>query len=388
MKKTIACLPIFLIALISVQPPSIVQAQESNPCKPDPGKVTYFDEDQMGFEVTLADKTSPPFPIVFGQDLEDKEGVTIGVEVASRPGTISYESFDGYTEECVGQTVWEDGPKGCPPYYAGGKYYYKKSVPICTPHKDEQVYRSIVGLSLKVWLVPTDETLKWLGWNTDSTKDKYPLRYVFPEKWSLGTWTPGGFTTIGSDLMYTEEQIDQFIAENPGFEFLKSDPRESELPTYSLTRVQDPTTGNAPMRALGLFGEFYSWYRYGQISHKGECLVNRTGTNGSCATETNLSRSGGKSKFFNADLGAEGITYLRLDLNNVPVDLPGEWYVGVSVTVNSATYDNGRRTEVVPDSSKKTRSPGNGFNPKEHSFLVFILIASPCLANEVNGCGE
>jgi hypothetical protein len=82
-----------------------VRAQVENPCAPDPGIVT-FEVDDYGFEITRAEKTFPKFPIVIGQDMEEQTGVDITVEIQSRPGEIDYQTFDGDTEECVGQTVW------------------------------------------------------------------------------------------------------------------------------------------------------------------------------------------------------------------------------------------------------------------------------------------
>lgn len=390
MKKVIIALTILLFSFPFSPLIRFVHAQEANPCKADPGQVKYEDAEQFGFEITKSQKTDPAFPIVFGQDLEEKTGIKITIEIQSTPGKISYETHDGYTDKCIGYPTRQDGLDLCYPYHKDGNHYYMTSVPICTPHENEEVYRNIRGESLQVWLAPSEDTLKWLGWNTTGLKGgQYPLRYVFPEKWSLGTWTPEGFTTVGSDLMYTEEQIDRFIAENPGFEFLKSDPREEDLPSYALLRTKDPMTEEgAPQRALALFGEFYSWYRMGKISSPGECLVNRLGTYGICGTSTNLSQSDPSEELFNADLTAKGITYLRLDMYNVPMDLPGQWYIGARVSVEPATYDNGRRTEVVPDPMKLSRYPTNGYElmTDEHTFLVYILISTPCNGAEMGGC--
>jgi hypothetical protein len=239
---------------------------------------------------------------------------------------------------------------------------------------------------VKVWLVPTQYTLDWLGWDSEGLKDKHPLRYMFPEKWALGTWTPGGFTTVGDDFMFTEEQIDAFIAANPGFEFLKGDPRMEAIPTYALQRAQDP---NQPtQRVLALFGEFTNWYTGAVMTMEGPCLVDRPGTKGRCQTTTNLSAGNLETELFNADLTAEGITYLRVELLNVPMDLPGDWYIGVSVWVRRATYDNGRRTETEPDDKKLTRFPGNGYelDSTDHKFTTYILISTLCNSTEVDGC--
>jgi hypothetical protein len=389
MKRMAMCLWLLFIATSTSPFAHVARAQEANPCTPDSRKVTYYDKDRMGFEITFPEDIAPPFPIVFGQDLQEKTGVTIKIEIRSTPGSISYETFDGYVDECRAYPTWEAGLEPCPPNYSGGLYYYKSSVPKCTPHEEIDVYRTILGSTLKVWLMPSSDTTAWLGWDTTDTKGRNPLRYLFPERWSLGSWTPGGYTTVGSDYMFTEEQIEQFIAENPDFEFLKSDPREDRLPSYALPRVEDPTMGGqaAAARVLGLFGGFENWYTHTMNSQPGECLVNRTGTSGVCGTETNISTSDPSMEFFNADLSAEGIIYLRLGMYNIPVDLPGEWSVGVSVSVNPATYDQGRRTENVPPNDEQLkRYPGNFYDPDDHKFIVYILISTPCNSMEIGGC--
>jgi hypothetical protein len=360
-----------------------VHAQANNYCAADPGEVTYQDKEGYGFDITQAKMTFPKFPIVIGQDMKEQTGVNISVEIRSAPGKIAYETFDGFDEKCVGQADWEAGPISCPPYYSNKQYYFLRQVPICTPH-DEEAYRTIIGETVKVWLIPTEYTLQWLGWNSEGLGDRHPLRYLFPEKWALGTWTPGGFTTVGSDYMFTEEQIDAFIAANPGFEFLKGDPRAEDIPTYALQRAQDP---NQPaQRVLALFGEFTNWYTQTMTTMDGPCLVDRAGTKGRCQTTTNLSAGNLETELFNADLTAEGITYLRVELLNVPMDLPGDWFIGVSVSVRPAKYDLGRRTETVPDPSFLHRDPTNGYNLSEHSFTTYILISTLCNAAEIDGC--
>jgi hypothetical protein len=385
MKNKIAA--IFILVIISLQNEiQPARALAGNPCAPDPGIVKFKGDEEYGFDITNAKKDYPEYPIVIGQDMKEQTGVDITIEIQSAPGKIAYETFDGYGEECVGQAAWEDGPKSCPPYYSNNQYFYLRQVPKCTSH-EEEVYRTIIGETVKVWLIPTEETLNWLGWNAQKTGDKYPLRFLFPEKWALGTWTPGGFTTVGSDYMFTEEQIDAFIAKNPGFEFLKGDPRMEDIPTYALQRAEDPS-GNpmAAQRVLALFGEFTNWYTHTATTAGGPCLVDRTGTQGHCQTATNLSMGNSKTVLFNADLGAEGITYLRVELLNVPMDLPGDWYIGVNVSVWPAKYDNGRRTETVADPSLLHRDPAEGYTLKDHIFTTYILVSTLCNSAEIGGC--
>jgi hypothetical protein len=402
MKKNGFIIPFLMVLFLVDRWGSVVQAQEINPCKPDDGNVTYYRSDEFGkmkksddaygFKIK-AEKYSPNFPIVIGQDMKEKTGVSLSVEVISDTGKITYESFDGYRDECIGHNTWQKGMEGCEPYYMSGMYYQWTTVPICTLHKDEIVHRTIDARTLKVWLVPTEKTVKWLGWDTEESQTgPYPLRYMFPEQWAVGVWTPEGYTTVGGDL-YTEQQIEQFFAEHPELNFLKADPRYEDLPTYALRRVTSPVQDpEHKSRVLALFGEFHGLPQYdvGPISQQGQCLVNdRPQMRGECHVSTNLSADSFYGDFREADLTAKGITYLSLALTNVPMDLPGEWYIGVSVYVFPATYDLGRRTESIePDSKYLNQNPINGYELDDSIFTVYVLISTPCDGSDAKACNE
>ncbi|MBN1438551.1 MAG: hypothetical protein JW929_04000 [Anaerolineales bacterium] len=377
MKKMKSCLWIVLLSIAALKP-VIVYAEEDITCEEYPVAVKFpGDEQQYGFAVTGAKKISPEYPIVIGQDMEEKTGVDLTVEVSSLPMTVTYWA-PVEVMECVEDKNRKGYDDDCPPQY------FMTKVRKCVEVKDEPVRRTIIGASLQVWLEPAEVTRKWLGWSTDDD-NHYPLRYVFPEKWALGTWTPEGFTTVGSDFMFTEAQIDAIIAQNPGFEFLKGDPRAEDIPTYALTRVQDPTTDAArAQRVLALYGEFTNWYTGAPTTADGPCLVDNRITDGYCQTATNLSMTTPETELFNADLNAEGITYIRLDLRQVPMDLPGEWFIGVSVKVNPAKYYHETRTEPSP--ANLHMDTGNGYRKDNSKFTVYILISTLCNSAEVDGC--
>jgi hypothetical protein len=405
--KKFVILGIFLTSLFMGMPGrTIVRAQDINPCKPDPG-VVYFgneDEKKYGFTIYRAEKVGPPKPLVIGQDLQEQTGVEINIEIRSLAGAISYETFDGYRQECRSYSRRQREMKSCFPGYDNGHYFYWTTVPICTLHENEKVYRTIDGESLKVWLLPSEKTVQWLGWNREGLfDDQYPLRYLFPEKWSLGTWTPGGFTTEGDAGLFADFQIEKFTSENPGFNFLKADPRAEKIPSYALMRINDPMgkDGNADL-VLALFGGFSENLGHAQQSKLGECLVSRPGTQGKCEVIT--SELGGNDSLGlptfekwktgltgGADLTAKDITYLALNLHRVPLDLPGEWQIGLEVSVRAATYDNGRRTEVA-DPNNLIRNPNNLILNKDKpilgSFTSYIWLVTPCNPAEKDGCTE
>jgi hypothetical protein len=269
-----------------------------------------------------------------------------------------------------------------------GEYYYLQ--PTCTL-VSEPVFRYIEGKSLKVWLEPTADTKRWLGWDTETLDEgKYPLRYLFPEKWSLGTWTPEGFTTEGDVGMWTEEEIKKFIAEHPGYNFLKADPRHTEIPTQYLPLAADPLvtdTLKVGSRVIPLFGDgFAIWNGLNPVTAKNGCLIDGAGPDGQgyCAKTVNDRTD---PLFGSVDLAADNITYLSVSFAHIPMDLPGEWYIAVEVRVRPAVYDGGR-IESTKESQYFYRIPNYGFEYRlsEHTFVTYMWISTPCNPAELHGC--
>jgi hypothetical protein len=400
MKRSLVIIVLFFCLYASIPGMEVVWAQEGNPCESGAGIVHYqsqIDEEiQSGFRIKAV-KTDPAYPIVIGQDKEKRRGVDIRIEIQSIAGIVDpYETLDGYRRVCRGYSGEQEDMKSCTPDHADGNYYhYWTTEPICTLHRDEKTYRHINGESLQVWLMPSDDTINWLGWEIDNI-GRHPLRFMYPEKWALGTWVPGGFTTEGDEGLFADYQIRKFTEEHPGFNFLKADPRKDILPESVLTRINDPALKTPGGAALALYGRFTGFQDYGDISGPGACLIydGREKT-GWCWPSTSPS-SGGlmdlpafekwKAQYVEADLSGKEITYLGLTLKKVPLDLPGKWYIGVSVSVSPAKFNGGNRTETVPDPTKLTRSPGNGYTPSEHAFQSYMLISTFCNPLEKEGC--
>jgi hypothetical protein len=379
MRKTIAILGgLFVCLLISEK--GVVQAQEGGGCK-DTGVVAYSDGGKWGFNILRAEKAAPENPVVVTQD-EKHRGVDIVLEIVSYPGTITYETEE---EVCIGMDEPDNSLPKCKPYYYDELYHHRKT--LCVPHT-ERVYRYINGESIKVWLKPTVDTEQWLGWTERG--GRYPLRFMFPEKWSLGTWTPDSFTTEGDPGLWTDAQIDAFVAAHPGFNFLKADPRTTDLPSQYLKLAGDPDpNGGGSGRVIPLYGSFMASGQYGPIGTAGQCIIEYAGPGlggdrGSCTEVVNGARvilSGGASVF------DDGITSLIIYIDNIPMDLPGQWYIGVEAGVAPATYRNGKIEKYDPDSL--SQNPANGgyqVMQDEHSFLVYIWLTAPCNAGEEHGC--
>jgi hypothetical protein len=376
--RILSCIALIcLIYLLPVE--DVVQAQAGIVCHPDPRVVTYPSDDKHGFDITRAEKTYPNFPLIVTQDPKHT-GTNIVVEIRSYPGIISYETYD---EVCIGFDRPQRGLTSCSPYFSAGQYYFLQGT--CTPHT-ETVFRYIEGESLKVWLEPTLDTKKWLGWSTESLgNDNYPLRYLFPEKWALGTWTPEGFTTEGDLGLWTEEEIRKFLAEHPGYNFLKADPRHNKIPSQYLPLAEDPLDRNG--QVVPLFGEgFTTWDPFGPVTQKGGCLIAGTGPDGQgyCAITVNDRTD---PLFGSADLDADNITFLSVSFSRIPMDLPGEWHIAVKISVRPAVYAGGKEEKIAnPDDF--IRMPNGGFEHllPEHAFLTYMWISTPCNPNEIHGC--
>jgi hypothetical protein len=385
MKKAIHVIPGILFFLL-VSGNSIVRAQEGTGCR-DTGVVTYSDGGEWGFNIIRAEKAAPENPVVVTQD-EKHRGVDIVLEIVSYPGTITYETEE---EVCVGLDEPDNSLPKCSPYRKNGLFYHRQAQ--CVPHT-ETVYRYISGESIRVWLKPTLDTEAWLGWTSSKG---YPLRFMFPEKWSLGTWTPDSFTTEGDPGLWTDAQIDAFVAAHPGFNFLKADPRTTDLPSQYLKLAGDPDSkGGGSGRVIPLYGSFMASGQYGPIGTAGQCIIEYAGPGlggdrGSCTEVVNGARvilSGGASVF------DDGITSLIIYIDNIPMDLPGQWYVGVEAGVKAAKYAGGK-TEVH-DPNDLIRKPGTvpetgkyaGYTviDSKHGFLVYIWLTAPCNAGEEHGC--
>jgi hypothetical protein len=398
MKKNMLALGLVIWLYVSMSVERLATAQGNAPCNPGTGIVEYTNHEGWGFEITKAEKTSPAYPIVIGQDKDDRRGVDIRIEIQSFPGTVEpYETHDGDRQVCRGYSKRQKGLKSCSPSYEDGKFLYWTTEPICTRHENEQTSRFINGESLQVWLIPSDNTLMWLGWNIDFL-GRYPLRFMYPEKWALGTWVPGGFISEGDEGLFADFQIRRFTEEHPGFNFLKADPRKDILPESVLTRINNPVTNPPGGVALALYGRFAGLNNYGGISGAGACLIyDGKEKTGWCWPTTSPSSDSlldlpafdkWKAQSVEVDLSRKDITYLGLTLKNVPLDLPGTWHIGVSVSVSPATYNGGNRTEVVPDPSKLFQFPGNGYDLKTHAFSSYMLISTFCNPMEKLGCTQ
>jgi hypothetical protein len=236
--------------------------------------------------------------------------------------------------------------------------------------------------SIRIWLDPDDDTEKWLGWKQTDEGD--PLRYVFPDKWGLGAWTPEGLRKQGLYIYSPSENSEWWT-------FLYPDPRMLELPTTHLGRFGQPTIAGESLnrRVLGLFGPLnYYMEMYGGSTDPYMCLVDAgfiSGSKGSCEA---------------MPIGSlpDQVRMIMINFSHIPLDLPGHWQIGITTTQYPAMYANRTRVETkingVDEYSTELKfGPDNAGYSYPNRYLIetyhfesYIVISTPCLAADPKSC--
>jgi hypothetical protein len=269
----------------------------------------------------------------------------------------------------------------CEKELLGGYYCWNTRVE-CVPDTIK-VYRDIDISSIKVWLDPDPETLLWLGSVANAKERKWPLRYMYPDKWALGYWEPNDTVRTEQDpRLDTDWRIKRFIDKYPDYEFIKADPRGSDLPSSDMEIIADPMGSGHSV--IALFGDF------GLSNPKNQTKVSnplcRIGMGkGACVTTPQY-----------WDPQQRFIYDFTINLNNVPLDLPGNWYVGVEFMGRpaEATINGMPWFEKIPPEEKMNLKvfPGHGYIMKvdesddTHKFTSYAIISTICNDLEPYGC--
>jgi hypothetical protein len=334
-----------------------------------------------------AKKTEPQFPIVIGQD-EFKRGLDIEVTISAQSGSATYYKWVAH-EEAADWILSSEIPSGmvCPRSSGSYSYCYPAG---CEEQPKETIYRKIWPERTRIWLDADPETRQWLSWQENLTGD--PLRYVFPDDWGLGAWTPDGPRKSGFEGEGSE-----------WWTFLYGDPLLISVPTTNLEKVYEPTSdAYSGKQVLGLWGSFSNFPGESVFSNDMEqCLLGKVNSEGQplggeCIITPGDARS--------TDKLTSNVTMLTIKLNNVPMDLPGHWMIGVTGYQYPAWYANGTRSEKDWRKIKGLEpideySPNLKIGPYElgfsnyyimksadYSFDVYIIISTPCLASDPESC--
>jgi len=379
--------------LANAQGVRIAQAQtDGMGCDGNRDTITYEAGMQGGGDIGIevsGSKDWPAQPIVIGQD-ESHTGVTISVMIKALKGTAKYWRLqqEDYADNPVPRGRQTPAGYTCYPISGDMRRCYKN---VCNEMPDEEVYRNINPDSVSVWLDPSAETEQFLGWGPNAA-GLYPLRYLFPEKWALGAWTPTGWeqADIG-DWYPTGEEVWAFGQTNPWFTYLFPDPNETDLPGQHLLRMSQPLygTGYVGRRVLGLYGAFYS-YQNPYASVQGvdtgprQCLVDNnsiTDSEGSCPNTPDGHNFG------------NDVIEINIYFSKIPLDLPGKWRIGIKATQFPAKYDHGK-TEVIDNpmylsigpSAYGWDSPSYDLENDMYGFDSYVIVSTPCYATDPKSC--
>jgi hypothetical protein len=352
-------------------------------------KITFMDgvPDTVGIRAH-AEKIAPSNPIVIGQDKEEKRGVDISVTIGSLPGTAEFWRWHQYEVGTHQVRIGDPIPRGedCRPSISGYRECY--TVDNRCEKETETVYRKIIPDSVSVWLDPSTETEQFLGWGPTHL-GRYPLRYLFPEKWALGAWTPTGLEQESIGEWYPEgSEVWAFGQENSWFTFLFPDPNEIDLPGQHLLRLSQPQRelGYMGRRILGLYGRFYTFqapYSAMNGTSAGECLVD----SGRIADSSGLC--------FVSKVGTSTeATYFSINFTQIPLDLPGTWRIGMMASQLPAMYDHGKLTENLEGEAKKVLDFGPqgygwgdaSYDIDDYYFYSYVVISTPCYETDPKSC--
>jgi hypothetical protein len=315
--------------------------------------------------------------VVVGQDPEEK-GVGITVALDSVEGDIVH--YEWQKTPCK---RFSSDP-GEPYTHCGTMkdYYWKDE---CVPVRTHEAYRKINDV--KVWLEPSNETATWLGWGQNIPGSKATLRYIFPEKWMAGTWTKDGFTTTGTpDLSWNSQYYEEWAKQLKNYNFLAGDTETiPNLWSVTMVEVANPVSGN--FQSLGVFGYFMMTSITNPMP---EDLIGGSQWRVSCEeikVYTKLHLATCDPPDMKIPSRTEHIT---INLQHIPMDLPGIWYIGIQVEMGKASIYYNYET-IYEDWSYQGDT--NWFSLKdinydlnEHYFYSYVLLSTPCNPLEQNNC--
>jgi hypothetical protein len=253
------------------------------------------------------------------------------------------------------------------------------------PVRTHDAYRKINDV--KVWLEPSEDTADWLGWSQSAPGNKANLRYLFPEKWMAGTWTEDGFTTTGTpDLSFNSQYYEEWTEQLKNYNFLAGD-KEAIPNLWSVTMVEvaNPVTGN--YQSLGIFGYFFTTSITNpeprDLFGGNQWRVSCEGLNG----YTKLHRATCEPQSMKIP---PGTTHMTIDMQHIPMDLPGIWYIGVQVEMGKASvsYDC---TTIYEDWSYQGDTywfsqADLNYDQNNHYFYSYVSLSTPCNPLEQDNC--
>jgi hypothetical protein len=359
--------------------------------------------------------------VVVGQDPEEV-GVSIEITIKSQIGVIEHDETIG-SQVCRHYGQEQSGMQGCDgkasspdyPTYGNKGHYYFRTETRCIRHYSnespgfpaENVYRKVKGV--RVWLEPSKATTEWLGWGMTTSGGRASVRYIYPSRWMVGNWEGDGFSTQRTldarwDIPYYQNWLETVGA----VDFLAGDAYSGPLWSMTMPEVASPMTN---VMALGVTGEMKVSNSFAgsdsipsaSATEVVNCLDLKTKY---IEYDPNFLK---KSYQINCpsnppyDTSSSGIYTMTFE--HIPMDLPGQWYIGVMVELDRAKFINvdyyGTKELTENPSAWITDDETQWFPIEDYDeisyenevegssfFFSYILLTSPCNNLEENGCWD
>jgi hypothetical protein len=309
-------------------------------------------------------KVAPNFVLDYYQD-PNLTGVDITVTIETTELVATY-----WKMQDVCRLSADFQPEGTKCAYTGKPqpgFRYAYLTRECVQQPPETTYRSIDVDSVSVWLDMTDDTRTLLGPGPYYEGSKPVLRYLYPDQWALRVVRPGEKTIIERPSFKNPEDVIEFLKKNKDYVILESDAKAYIVETRMKTMYSRAT----------------SWPAIALVE-SGHCVagVNKTGMD-SALTE----KAGGERICdFDPDEYNGAINRFTITMKKIPLDLPGEWYIGVGFSLRYAAFDGGNGHE--PEYGSYNYVNADESKEAEFTFESYILRSAPCNPNEIGGCWD
>ncbi|MBN1438043.1 MAG: hypothetical protein JW929_01430 [Anaerolineales bacterium] len=312
-----------------------------------------------------AAKTSPNFVLDYYQD-PDLTGVDISVTIESEELIVNYSKRE---DVCLPVPEPYYGERSnCTPEGGADPAVVYRWQRQCVPQPPETTFRAIDTDTVWVWLDMSLETKSLLGPGPYYNGTESPvLRYLYPDQWAVRVARPGEMEIIEQPGFKNAEEVEAFLKENEDYLILESDAKSA----LSETRMKIS------------FQSVLEWPALSLVERR-KCVagVNTTGL------DADLTAKAGGEKIcsFSTYYFSYGANKLEIEMKKIPLDLPGEWYIGVSFYMDCAVFDNGNGSEQCYGMQIFERS--NEADEMKFAFKSYILRSSPCNPDEPGGCWE
>lgn len=314
-----------------------------------------------------AEKLHPNFVLDYYQD-PDRNGVDISVVIDSTELIATYWKWE---DVCAEIEDPEYGMKSnCTPNGGrkpGAIYQWENQ---CVQQPPETTYRSIDPNSISVWLDASRITRDLLGPGPYFQNSKKPvLRYLYPDQWALKVVRPGEQEIVERPGFKNPVDVVEFLKQNKDYIILESDAKAYILET----RMRTTWSPSMSWPAISLV----------ENSH---CVagVNTTGLDSGITALAGGERICG---FVSHEYNGAVYRFV-ISFNEIPIDVPGEWYIGVGFYMRYAVFDGGNGHEPGYDYNYLEKVYSDESQEIDYSFESYILRSAPCNPDELGGCWD